>query len=525
MPAIADVKPGSSALSGRLLSLLALLLCIPPLIPLVAAAWSWTAIDAELLAHLRDYVLPRAAGNTLALMLGVLSGVLLLGVSSAALVALTEFPGRRALSLLLLLPLALPGYVLAIAYLGIFDSGNVSLPGFRGISGLSFVLSASLYPYVFLIAREAFASTGLRAMEAARSLGMSPMRAFLRVALPLALPWIAAGSSLALMEVLADFGAVSAFNIDTLSVAIYKAWYGLFSTTSALQIASVMLVFVVLLLALETRSRRHMRFQSVGMDAIRPVRLQGVSKWLALGWCGLIVLFCFALPVAWIAWQAFGRLELIDARFVNWIRNSATLSLAAASLIVGIATFFAGLAHYQPSLTLRGAQRIATLGYAFPGALLAVGLYVPISRLGSWAGGDIASALAGGGVALLLCGYAVRFLAVAHAPIASSTMRIPHSSLDSARLAGLPRSGILRLIYWPALRSSMAVGALLVFVDVMKEMPITLMMRPYGWDTLATRIFEYTSEGQWQEASVPALVLVVVGILPIWLLQRQTGRV
>lgn len=532
MPAIAEAPAYRSTRwgIGRLLPLAAALLCLPTLIPLGAAAWSWTAVDAELLEHLLRFVLPDATGNTLALMIGVLAGVLLLGVSTSALVALTEFPGRRAFALLLLLPLALPGYVLAIAFLGIFESTGsawaeaLRITGFRGLGGLIFVLSAALYPYVFLIAREAFATTGLRAIEAARSLGLTPMRAFWRVALPLALPWIGAGASLALMEVLADFGTVAAFNYDTLSVAIYKAWYGLFSTTAALQIASVMLVFIVILLSLESLARRRMRFESVGVDTIRRLPLHGMARWSAAGWCTLVFLACFALPVGWLAWRASGRLDLVDARFLGWIRNSATLALAAAALIVGIAALLASVAHALPSRLVRATQRVATLGYAFPGALLAVGLYVPLSHFGSLIGGGMAGALAGGGVALLLCGYGVRFLAVAHAPISSSTMRIPRSSLDSARLAGIPRRGILRLVYWPALRSSMAVGALLVFVDVMKEMPITLMMRPFGWDTLAIRIFEFTSEGQWQEAAVPAMVLVAVGVLPIWLLQRQTGQ-
>lgn len=530
MPGIAETaayrrtRPGAKAL----LPLAAALLCLPTLIPLGAAAWSWMALDADLLEHLLRFVLPDAAGNTLTLMLGVLAGVLLLGVSTSALVALTEFPGRRALTLLLLLPLALPGYVLAIAYLGIFEgSGSawdeaLRFDGFRGLAGLVFVLSAALYPYVFLIAREAFATTGLRALEAARSLGMTPLRAFWRVALPLAMPWIGAGASLALMEVVADFGTVAAFNYDTLSVAIYKAWYGLFSTTAALQIASVMLIFIVVLLSLESLARRRMRFDSVGVDTIRRLRLHGLARWMATGWCTLVFLACFVLPVGWLAWQASDRLSLVDGRFLGWIRNSATLALSAAAIIVGVAALLASVAHALPSPLVRVTQRIATLGYAFPGALLAVGLYVPLSHLGGLIGGGVAAALAGGGIALLLCGYGVRFLAVAHAPIASSTMRIPRSSLDSARLAGIPPRGILRIVYWPALRSSMAVGALLVFVDVMKEMPITLMMRPFGWDTLAIRIFEFTSEGQWQEAAVPAMVLVAVGVLPIWLLQRQT---
>lgn len=531
---MADRHDAGGVIRGTLGSgawqLAALLLCVPTVIPLAAAAWSWTDIDSELLAHLGRFVLPSAALDTLALLGTVLVGVLVVGVTSAALVALTDFPGRRVFSLLLLLPLALPGYVAAVAFLGLLDrSGDITqwlggaMPEVRNRWGLTAVLTAALYPYVFLITREAFRSTGLRAMEAARSFGMSPARAFFRVALPMATPWIAAGASLALMEVLADFGTVAAFNYDTLSVAIYKAWYGLFSTQSALQIASVMLIFVVCLLSLEAHARRRMRFEAVGVDAIRRIPLGPRQRWMATAWCSLVFGACFLLPVSWLVIASLRHLAVLDARFLEWALNSAALAASAAGLIVAAAAFLASSVHLAPRPGLRIAQRVATLGYAFPGALLAVGLYVPISELAGMAGGGLAASVAGGGLVLMLMGYGVRFLAVAHAPVASSTMRLPRSILDSARLSGMPRTGILRRIYWPALRSSVAVGALLVFVDVMKEMPITLMMRPFGWDTLATRIFEYTSEGQWEMAAVPSLLLVLVGLAPIWLLHRQTG--
>lgn len=511
--------------------LAALLLCVPTLIPLGAALWSWSAVEPELLGHLRTYVLPAAVMNTASLLVAVLAGVLLVGVTCAGLIALTEFPGRRLFSFLLLLPLALPGYVIAIAFLGLLDRGGGFLPGLaqsmpevRNRFGLTLVLTASLYPYVFLITREAFQSLGLRAIEAARSMGMRPRQAFLKVALPLALPWIAAGASLALMEVLADFGTVAAFNYDTLSVAIYKAWYGLFSPRSALQIASLMLAFVVVLLTLEAQARKRMRFETVGVDVVRRLPLPRRYAWLAMAWCAAVFLLAFGLPVSWLVWAGLQQLDLLDDRFFEWAKNSALLAAMGATLIVAAAGFLATSVHFAPSPWLRGAQRIATLGYAFPGALLAVGIYVPLSQASQVIGGDLAARIAGGGVALLLAGYAVRFMAVAHAPLASSTMRLPSSILDSARLSAMPRSHILGKVYWPTLRRSVAVGALLVFVDIMKEMPITLMMRPFGWDTLATRVFEYTSEGQWEEAAVPAVLLVAVGMIPVWMLQRQTGQ-
>lgn len=537
MRAIAETTAGRPRYRTRRLSRggaragwrsLALLVCLPVLIPLGAALWSWTMVDSEVLAHVRSHVLPLASFNTTVLLLLVGAGVVALGVGVAAPVALLEFPGRRFFSFVLLLPLALPGYVLAVAWLGMLDYAaplpswlrehGITLPEIRNRAGVVFVLVMSLYPYVYLISREAFAGVGMRSIEAARNVGMSPLRAFFRVTLRMAAPWIAAGASLAMMETLADFGTVAAFNHDTLSVAIYKVWYGQFSPNGALQIASVMLLFVLVLLVLEARSRHNMRFQTVGMRA--GMRFDaGRRRWLVTAWCSLVFVLAFVLPVAWLLTAAWAHRDLLDARFTQWAVNSALLAGMAAAVLAVVALLLVIAAQLAPGRLVAGARRLATLGYAFPGALLAVGLYVPLAHFAGWLDrGGVAT----GGVLLLMLGYSVRFLAVAHAPVAASAERIRPQVLDAARLCGMPQPRLLGLVYWPALRSSVAIAALLVFVDVMKEMPITLMMRPFGWDTLATRIFEYTSEGQWTEAAVPAVALLLVGLLPIWLLQRHT---
>lgn len=507
---------------------LPLLLCVPTLIPLAAAGGAWWSIDPDTLRHLMSSVLPQAASNTLWLLGLVLVGVCVVGISTAALIALTDFPGRRVFSFALLLPLAMPGYVLAIAYIGMLDySGpvasalrtwGITAPEFRNRFGVAAVLTASLFPYVYLITREALAGMGLRAIEAARSVGMSPVQATLKVGIPMAAPWIAAGASLAMMETLADFGTVYAFNYDTLSVAIYKAWYGLFSPQAALQIASVMIAFVLILLVLESLGRRRMRYDRVGHSAVRRLELSPVQRWLAFSWCGLILMISFGIPGAWLVGIGMQHAALLTREFASWALNSAALAAMAAIGISLIAGLMAASAHARPSWAMYGAQRVSTLGYAFPGALLAVGLYVPIHTLANHLGMAFPVE---GGLALLLTGYMVRFMAAAHAPLAASTGRIPRTTLDAARLTGLGRRGLLRRIYWPAMRGGTAVAATLVFVDVMKEMPITLMMRPFGWDTLATRVFEYTSEGQWDLAAVPALAIVIVGMVPVWLIQRS----
>jgi iron(III) transport system permease protein len=513
---------------------LAVLFCAPTMIPLLAVAEALLNPDMDIWQHLLAHVLPSAVADTLLLMIGVAFGVVIIGVSLAGLVAMTEFPGRRFFEWALLLPLAMPGYVLAVAFLGLFDysgpvagalrSVGISELGFRGRTGLTLVLTASLYPYVYLVARQAFASTGLRTVEAARGLGHSPMSAFLRAVLPQGLPWIAAGTSLALMETLADFGTVAAFNYDTLTVAIYKTWYAQFSPRGALQVAAVLLIFVVSLLYFEARARKSMRFVSMGHATARRLAL-GRSRWLAFTWCGSIFAFAFALPVSWLSVQAARNADVLGGRFLDLSINTLSLASLSAGITVFVALLIALAVSMAPSAWTRLSQRIATLGYAFPGALLAVGLYVPVAAAFGYAGQwGFSQSFVGSGILLLLVGYGVRFLAVGHAPIASGLLRLRPSIVEAARLSGCGTLRIIGGIHLPLLRTSVMTAALLVFVDVMKEMPITLMMRPFGWDTFATRIFEFSREGEWGMAATPSLALMLAGLLPIWLLHHGTSQ-
>lgn len=510
---------------------MALLLCLPTLIPIGAALLSFIGGDADTEAHLREVVLPQVIPTTLWLMLGV--GVLaaLIGTSLAALVALTDFPGRRFFSWALLLPLALPGYVLAVAFIGLLDySGalagslrgfGIQLPEIRSLGGLCLVMALALYPYVYLLAREAFVSQGLRALELARSLGDGPARAFLRSALPMARPWIAGGTLLVMMETLADFGTVSAFNIDTLSSAIYKAWFALFSVQSALQIAGVLLFFVLVLVWAEKRSRRAQRFASADGAPPRRIVLRGVTAWTATGLCACVLLIAFAVPVGRLLMQAMPHLTALDARWWGFAGHSLMLAGAAALLCTAFALVFSLARSRHPGRFSALAETIGTAGYGLPGALLAVGFFVPVV-LGlqtmfealRW---DITWQP---GLALLMLAYAVRFTAVAHAPLSAGLQRIRPSWLESARLSGLRGVEWLGDFYAPLLRRGLWLALLLVFVDVMKEMPITLMMRPFGWDTLATRVFELSNEGLWAEAALPSLAIVLVGLLPILLLEK-----
>lgn len=513
------------------LSLLALALCLPSAVPLVAALAALLNPDPQMLGHLWQHTLPRVGVNTLWLLLGVGLGTAVLGTALAALVALTEFPGRRFFRWALVLPLALPGYVFAVAFIGLFDySGSLAtflreygllLPEIRSRGGVIAVMTLALFPYVYLVASDAFASQGARALEAARALGMSPRRAFLRASLPLARPFIAGGVLLVLMETLADFGTVAAFNYDTFTSAIYSAWFSMFSTDTALQIAAVMLIAVVALVLLEARSRQRQSFARLG--AANAARLSlGPWRWAAAAFCALVFALAFAVPVGRLLWVAAAHLGELDARYVGFVTNGLLLSTLAAGLTVAAALVLALAAREQPGPLSTLALRVGTVGYGLPGALLAIGLYVPVTRASGWLLDRLQIDMAlSGGLGLLLVAYGVRFTAVAHAPVSGALLRVRDSHLEAAQLLGVTGLRRLQQVHWPLLRGGLATAALLVFVDVMKEMPITLMMRPFGWNTLATRVFELTNEGEWARAALPALSIVAVGLIPVLLLTRR----
>lgn len=508
------------------------------LIPVIVTFSSFSQSEAELLTHLGEFVLPELVVNTLWLALGVGIGVSILGVSLAWLVAVCEFPGRRILSWALLLPLALPAYVSAFVVIGLLDFtgpvqtglreilGPIKFPEIRSRGGVIAVMSLALYPYVYLIARNAFASQGAVALEAAQSLGYSRREGFFKVALPMARPWIAAGVMLALMETLADFGTMAVFNYDTFTTAIYKTWYSLFSLTAAAQLASILIIFVLIVVVLEQRSRLKMRYSTVGRAAgSRRIQLNGGLAIFATLYASLILALAFVIPIIQLtlwAWQVMA--DDLDARYFDFILHSLMLSGLGALMVVVVALLLAYAGRQSRGSSMPWIQRIATIGYAFPGAVLAVGLFIPVAwldnQLIAWLGLQSTSVLKGT-LLIMLLAYLVRFLAVGFGPIDSGLHRITHSIDEAARSMGYGARKLLLTIHLPMLRTSLLTAAALSFVDIMKEMPITLMTRPFGWDTLAVRVFEMTSEGQWERAALPALAIVLVGIIPIMLLLRR----
>jgi iron(III) transport system permease protein len=515
------------------------------LLPLSVLLFSWQTIDHEIWSHLWETQMLRLLGNTLTLVVGVGLGVTLLGVSLAWLTALCEFPGRRWLDWALMLPFAIPAYVLAFVFVGLLDFAGpvqtlmrdwfgmgVRLPRVRSTGGVIVVLVLVFYPYVYLLARTAFLAQGKGLMEAARILGQSPWQAFWRVALPMARPAIGAGVALALMETLADFGAVSVFNFDTFTTAIYKTWYGFFSLSSAAQLASLLLLVVMLLLYGERRARGASRPSNERPRVKALYHLRGVTAAAASAWCGLVFACAFVVPlmqlIVWV-WQR-GRFDL-DERYTGLILHTLYLGGIAALVTVGVAMILVFARRLAPTRAIRSGVSVANIGYALPGSVLAVSIMLAFSYLdrelvvplSSWLGGA-GKPLLLGSLAALVMAYLVRFIAVAYGPLENSLSRIRPSLPEAARSLGVGGPRLFFKIYLPLLIPGTLSAALLVFVDVLKEMPATLLMRPFGWDTLAVRIFEMTSEGEWARAALPALTLVMVGLLPVIGLIRRSAR-
>jgi iron(III) transport system permease protein len=530
-------------------TLVAILLAAVTLVPVFVVIGSFFQLDTELWDHLRRHLLPMVAVNTLWMALGVVTGTLLLGTLLGWLVAVCDFPLRRFFSVALLLPMAVPGYVMATAMVGVtgFDGPLHQLlqlafgPGaaplrLSGLAGVVFALTLVLYPYVYLLARNAFLSQGTRSLEVGQSLGHSRLASFVRVSLPLARPWLAAGAVLVLMEALADFGTVAVFNYDTFTTAIYRAWYGMFSVQSALQLSGVLILAVIVLVIAEQRLRGNRSYTSLqaGAHDPRPIPLGPVARWLAAGAAALVLLLGFVVPAVQLgAWALPNLTRDFDARYLGFAWNSLLLASGSALLITGLGLLLAYATRLsRPAALGRIMARWATLGYAFPGTVLAVGVFVPVAAaseglnrvLAGLFGDGAARVVLTGTLFTLLLAYCIRFLAVAHSPLASQLQRVTQSIDEAARGMGESGLGLLRRVHLPILRRGLLTAAVLVFVDVMKELPVTLMIRPFGWDTLATRVFQMTAEGEWERAALPALAIVAVGLVPVVLLLTQTER-
>lgn len=526
-------------------------LALPALVPLLVIAGSLFQLETEVWSHLGRYILPDVIFNTLRLLVGVAVITGILGTGLAWLTAVCDFPGRRFFDWALLLPLAIPGYVLAFVAVGLLDYAgplqgwlrrewgtSAWVPPIRSTNGwgVILVLSLALYPYVYLLARSAFLSQGKRVLEAAQTLGLSSRQAALKVALPMARPWIAAGLALVAMETLADFGTVSVFNYTTFTRAIYSAWFGLFSVSAALELAAVLMFFVLGALWLERSSRARVRYSGdrSGAYAERRIELKGAGRWGAFAAAASVFLLAFMLPFAQLlVWAAKHAATDFDLRYLGFALRSLTLAGSAAVVILGASVLLAYVTRAQPGPLTRVFARLGTLGYAIPGTVLAVGIFVPLAWFNNQlqAGldavlGDAAPSIyLQGTLVTVLVAYLARFLAVGFGPVESSLQRVTRSLDEAAISLGVSGAALLKRVHLPLLRTGIATGAALVFVDVMKEMPITLITRPFGWDTLAVRVFEMTTEGEWERAALPAVVIVLAGLIPVALLTRRGAHV
>lgn len=532
--------------------------------------WTWLVVGAALLLalpvltvfvtalqpagpvwrHLADTVLADYVRDSVLLMLGVGAGALLIGVPAAWLTSIHEFPGRRVFEWALLLPMAIPAYIIAYTYTGLLDfagpvqtamreifgwsRGDYWFPEIRSLPGAIAMLALVLYPYVYLLARAAFLDQSVAVLEVSRTLGAGPWRRFFAVSLPMARPALIAGMSLVQMEALADYGTVQYFGVGTFTTGIFRVWYGMNDSTAAAQLAALLLLFVFSLLVFERLSRRRARFHHTGNRQYRPYRLPlvGPSRWLATGACLLPLLFGFLIPAGQLTvWALRTAPQVVDERFWQLLANSLLLALGAAVLILLLALLLGYGRRLRPRPLVRLAVRGAGLGYAVPGTVIAIGVMLPFAAIDRWVDGWArewlgvsTGLLLSGTLTALLFAYCARFLPVALHGVEAGLSRIRPSMDDAARSLGSTPRGVLWRVHIPMLRGSLLTALLLVFVDVLKELPATLILRPFNFNTLAVRTYELASDERLADSASFALAIVLAGIGPVILLSRAIGR-
>ncbi|TVS13627.1 MAG: iron ABC transporter permease [Wenzhouxiangella sp.] len=498
----------------------------------------------EVWAHLYETVLSRYVLNTLGLMIGVGAGTLLIGVGTAWLVVMCRFPGKKIFEWALLLPLAVPTYVIAYAYTDflqfagpvqswlreVFEwgRGDYWFPNIRSLGGAIVLMSLVLYPYVYLLTRAAFMEQSVCALEVGRTLGRGPWRLFSSVAVPLARPAIVGGLALALMEALNDFGAVQFFGVDTFTTGIYRTWFGMGEGAAAAQLAACLLMFVLVLLLLERFSRRSARFHhTTGRYRELPqYRLRPWGATLAFSACAAPILVGFLIPAALLLEMHFRVGDpLMGTRFWSFAWNSLRLATVAAVVAVALAVVIGYGVRLKPRPLTRAAARIASVGYAIPGSVIAVGILIPLGWLDQQINlfsrdrfGVMPGLILTGTMVALVYAYVVRFLAVSFNTVEASLTKVTPNMDAASRTLGKTPTRTLALVHLPVMRTSLLAAGILVFVDVMKELPATIILRPFDFDTLAVRAFDLASDERLAQASTSSLGIVAVGIVPVILL-------
>jgi iron(III) transport system permease protein len=534
----------------RALGVVAFVIAAVCALPMVAVAIAALSGGTDTVQHLISTVLGRYTLTTLALVVMVSIGTFAIGVGSAWLVTMTRFRGVRFFEIALVLPLAFPAYVLAYAYTSVLDHPGIVqtvlrdvtgwgprdywFPDIRSLGGAALMLILVLYPYVYLLSRAAFLQQSGTTVLAARALGSSAWAAFFKVSLPLARPAIAGGVLLAVMETIADFGTVAYFGVQTFATGIYTSWFSLYDRAGAAQLALCLLSFALLLAMLERAQRGRAKYHDGAKraQAMPPIELSGVQGWLAVIACAVPVILGAALPIVILFTMGLGSEQnLLSPRYLGFIRNSVTLAGVAAVVTVTAAIAVGFFRRMRPGKASSSATYVARLGYAVPGGVIAVGLMVPFAAfdnaLDAWMREtfDISTGLLiTGSIWLLVAAYMVRFLAAALGAYEGGQAMV-HDNMDAAsRSLGTTPIGTLRRVHLPILAPSLLTALLIVFVDVMKELPATLIMRPFNYDTLAVQAYRLASDERLDGAAVPSLVIVAMGLLPVILICRQVGR-
>lgn len=515
-------------------------------IPVILVFISFAIPQTELWQHLADTVLNDYLSNSLLLAFGVGAGTLVMGTTVAWIVTRYDFIGRNKLQWLVLLPMAMPAYIIAYTYTGLLDFsgplqawlrgifgwsyGDYWFPEIRSLGGAVVMLSLVLYPYVYMLARTAFSQQSASYSEVSRTLGVSPLQHFLKVALPLARPAILTGTALAMMEAFADYGTVHYFGVSTFTTGIFRTWFGLGNGIAAAQLAGMLTSFVLLLLLLEKYSRRkiHYYYQGQKNGPAKRQTLVGLPAAGVLILCLLPVIFGFILPFTQLLlWAASVMDTGVDAAFFQLIWNSFYLAALAAFCAVTLALLFAYAKRMRSGVLLRTQVQIASLGYAVPGTVIAVGVMLPLSELDKGLNvisenifGVSIGLLFSGSLFALLLAYSVRFLAVALHNIDAGLSRIKPSMDQAARSLGMSPKNVLIKIHVPLLRASVLSAGLLVFVDVLKELPATYILRPFNFNTLAVKTFELASDERLADASLSAVAIVLVGLIPVIILTK-----
>lgn len=518
-------------------------------LPLLGVASSLLTWQGDLWRHIAETQLSDIAGNTLILLVGVGFGTTIIGTGTAWLVTMCRFPGSRLMQWALLLPLVMPTYIIGYAYADLltfagplqsalraamgWSRGEYWFPDLGSAAGVALLFTLVLYPYVYLAARAAFLSQSLSLLEASRILGHGPWRTFFRVGLPLARPAIAAGLALALLETLADFGTVQYYGVHTFTTAIYRAWYGMGNREGAAQISLVLVVIAVALIAMERRSRGRARFAVASnlRHPGEPVTLAPGLALAALTACALPILLGFVLPTLHLIQLAVTSGALVaDHRFVGDAINSLILATLAALIIVGLALFLSYAGRLARRRALSRAIEFASLGYAIPGAVIAVGILLPlaladqgINRLTQVLFGFPSGLLLSGTAFALIVAYTVRFLAVGMANVAPGLAAIDPAMDSSARVLGARPHQVLRYIHLPMLRAPALTAGIIAFVEVLKELPATLLIRPFNFDTLAVGVYRFASDERLAQAAVGSILIVAVSLVPVILLSRTVA--